>query len=454
VPSRYTVRATTDDGRLVLWNTFNGRMSVFRADQADGVKLLLRRPGLEAQEAGMARYLFDRGYLIREGTDEYRQVQLAFGQQHYRTEILQLILLSSEDCNFRCQYCYEDFPRGTMEPWVRAAIKKLVDKRMRRLKEFYVTWFGGEPLYGFKAIEELSPYFLEAAAANSVRYQGNITTNGYLLTPEVAEKLLAWQVTRYQITLDGRAEDHDHNRPGRDGSGTFWTIFENLKSLSQRPEDYQVTIRVNFDRKNSPHMVELLDLIQRDLGTDQRFLLRFHNVGRWGGPNDEKLDVCGLDEASRVRFDLKQEARKRGLNIGRGIKDVNGFGAEACYAARPYNFIIGASGKLMKCTVALDKEDFNVLGRITEDGELEMDKDKLALWTEPAFETDGKCRKCVVLPECQGLHCPLVRMEESRSPCTSLRHTLKPALLETVELMSMSKGKPVTVDKKVPAAAS
>ena len=35
VPSRYTVRATTDDGRLILWNTLNGAMSIFREGRGE-----------------------------------------------------------------------------------------------------------------------------------------------------------------------------------------------------------------------------------------------------------------------------------------------------------------------------------------------------------------------------------------------------------------------------------
>ncbi|MFL6196708.1 MAG: radical SAM protein [Thermoanaerobaculia bacterium] len=434
VPSRYTVRATTDDGRLVVWNTFSGAMSVFKPHQVDQIKALLRRPGVEASD-GMAKYLFDRGFLIKDGTNEFRKVQLAFGQQHYRTDVLQLILLASEDCNFRCVYCYEDFLRGTMQPWVRSGIKKYVEKRVKNLRQLGITWFGGEPLYGMPAIEDLAPFFLQIAEENSLPYRGNMTTNGYLLTDEVAAKLLAWNIVRYQITLDGRPEDHDRSRPTRDGQGSFWTIIENLKSLSRRPEDFEVVLRVNFDRQNHPHMQEFLDLIKAEVGNDPRFMVRFHGVGRWGGENDDQLDVCGSDEAAQIRMDLKQEARKRGLNIGRGLKDVLGFGSDACYAARPFNFIVGASGKLMKCTVAMDKDDANVVGRVTEDGDFEIDRDKFALWTEPAFESDTKCKKCVILPSCQGLHCPLVRLEEKRSPCGPNRLNLKNALRETSELI-------------------
>jgi len=83
--------------------------------------------------------------------------------------------------------------------------------------------------------------------------------------------------------------------------------------------------------------------------------------------------------------------------------------------------------------VDLDKQDRNVVGHLTEEGEMELDLDKLALWTEPAFEQDGKCRKCVVLPVCQGIFCPLIRIENGNSPCTSLRRTYKADLREAVE---------------------
>lgn len=452
VPSRYTVRATTEDGRLIVWNTLNGAMSIFKPDQVGDVKRLLRKPGTEEQLAGMLKYLVDRGFMVKDGTNEYRKIQLAFGQQHYRNDVLQLILLASEDCNFRCTYCYEDFARGTMRPAVRAGLKKLVEKRIQNLRQLQINWFGGEPLYGFAAIEELSPFFIKICEENSVNLSGNMTTNGYLLTPDVAEKLLAWQITRYQITLDGRPEDHDRNRPTRDGQGSFWTIIENLKALSRRTEDYEVTLRVNFDRNNHPHMTGLMDIIKREVGDDPRFQMRFHGVGRWGGENDDQLDVCGPDEAAQIRNDLKKEARKRGISIGRGLKDVSGFGSDACYAARPYNFIVGASGKLMKCTVALDKDDSNVVGRLTENGDLEIDRDKLALWTEPAFESDSKCKKCVVLPACQGLHCPLVRIEERRSPCGPVRLNIKHALRETSEILET--GRQVPLKLEVSAAAS
>jgi len=444
IPSRYNIRATTPDQRLVLWNSYKGTMTVFDGAQRPVIEALLSRKGFEARKEGIVEYLFKRGFLVKEGTDEFRRIQLGFGQQQYRTDVLQLILLASEDCNFRCQYCYEDFARSTMQPAVHRGIRNLLQKRLPTLRSLAVSWFGGEPLYGFPAIEDLAPFFLATAEEHGLHYSTHMTTNGYLLTPEIAEKLLAWKIDQFQITIDGAAEDHNRSRPGRGGEETFAVILENLQALSRRPDRFFVDVRVNFDRRNRARLGELLDVMEAHFRDDSRFKLRFRAVGQWGGAGDDQLDVCGHDEAEDVVRRMKAEASKRGIGLSDDIRHVQGLGAQVCYAARPYNFIVGASGKLMKCTIDLDKQDRNVVGHLSEEGDMDLDLDKLALWTEPAFEQDTKCQKCVVLPACQGVFCPQIRMDTGHSPCSPLRMGAKAELLETVAA-SHQTARPVTV---------
>ena len=50
--SRYNVRATTEDGSLVLWNTVSGAMSVFKPGQVEMIKTLLRNSGVEPKSEG------------------------------------------------------------------------------------------------------------------------------------------------------------------------------------------------------------------------------------------------------------------------------------------------------------------------------------------------------------------------------------------------------------------
>ncbi len=432
VPSRYNVRATAEDGRLVLWNTLSGKITVFKPADRNTVIGVLKKKGFVAAKTKFVKYLADRGYLVQSGVNEYRLFQQLFGQQHYRADALELILMSSEDCNFRCTYCYEDFKRGTMLPAVRDSLKSLVLKRIDKLNRLNISWFGGEPLYGFEAIEDLAPFFLKVANEHGVPYTSSMTTNGYLLTPEVADKLLAWRVFSFQITLDGLPEHHNHTRVGRDGSPTFDRIFSNLKALAQRDENFHIGLRVNFDQTSAHGLSEFVDLMANEFRHDPRYSLHLHPVGKWGGPNDAQLDVCGGEDVIAIKRDILAQARRQGLHFN-SLRDAARLGSKVCYAARPYNFLIGATGKVMKCTVVLDKDESNVIGRVTPEGDMELDDTRLALWTEPAFEQDGKCRKCVMLPNCQGISCPLVRIERDVQPCIPTRSNPKGELLLTLD---------------------
>jgi uncharacterized protein len=428
VPSLFNARATTTDGSVVLWNVYANRMSVFRPHLAPRVIEALSRKGIEGKPEGLIKFLVDRGFLVGADVDEFRRFRHAFNQDHYAQDRLQLFLLSSEDCNFRCKYCYENFSRGTMEPWVRTGVKKYLEKKVPLLRNFKLEWFGGEPLYGMEAIAEIAPFALDLANKHSVQYSSKMTTNAYLLTPEVVDRLFSWHVLNYQITLDGPPEHHDRCRPGRDGSPTFATILENLKSMQRRSEDFHVMLRVNYDRDNSSGLEQLLDILERQLHTDQRFRLAFRNIQKWGGPGDDQLNVCTPDEAAEVYRRMEAAARKRGLLLAGTIHNAGGLGAQVCYAARPNSFIVGATGKIMKCTIELDSNDRNVVGSIAESGELTIDDNKMSLWTAPAFETDKKCQKCMMAPSCAGMSCPLIRFETNDSPCVSHRTHFKRAL--------------------------
>jgi uncharacterized protein len=430
VPSKFNARTLDQEGNIILWNTSTGALSVFPPRLYSALQTYLSQKGYAGALDSLGKYLQLRGFIVTKETHEYRQFQLRFGQQHFRSDVLELILLASEDCNFRCKYCYEDFSRGTMLPSVRRNVKDLVLKQRGVIRHFGIHWFGGEPLYGLEAIEDLGPFFLETALANNWRYSVTMTTNGYLLNPETAGRLLAWKINKFQITIDGTAAQHDEHRPGRDGSKTFEVIFENLKSLKAREEDFYVRLRVNFDRLTVPYMDDLLCTLRENFAGDPRFGLAFHAVGKWGGPNDQELDVCGASESRLLHAQFERSALAKGIAVGT-LADSHSFGSGVCYAARPYNFIVGAHGTIMKCTVALDKEEHNIVGVLKDGGELVLDHDKLSRWVEPAFEQDHHCQQCHLLPTCQGLSCPLIRFDTNNSPCEA---TIKSSLHDKLTL--------------------
>jgi uncharacterized protein len=432
VPSRFNARAADSEGALLLWNTYTGALSVFPKEQRSAVEHRLAKSGFAGPLDPLSQYLFDRGYVVAADTDEMQRFRLLFGRQHYREDLLQLILLASEDCNFRCVYCYERFARGTMLPNVREGVKRLAQRRAPELDELDISWFGGEPLYGWAAIEDLAPSLQETARKYGLRFNSQMTTNGFLLTPERSRCLLNWDIRSYQITLDGMAEDHDRKRHARDGRPTFSTIYANLEALRRTSEEFQIILRINFDRENLPRLEQFLDVASKSFGQDSRFRVTFRGVGKWGGSNDAELDTCGASEIREASRRLLKYAEDHDLDIGNGLKDIARPGDHVCYAARPYNFVIGASGKLMKCTVALDTSDTNVVGAIRNDGTLDLDDSKLSRWVDPSFEHDSLCQTCYLLPGCQGLHCPLTRVEGNGRTCCGTKSTLKQDMLVTL----------------------
>ncbi|HEX2076106.1 MAG TPA: radical SAM protein [Longimicrobium sp.] len=422
--SRFNARTLSDDGRMLLWNTLTGAVSEFLPAHRDGVLALLSEGAREPLE-GLAAHMAKRGFLVPAGLDELARFRMLFGQQQWRSDVLQMILLASEDCNFRCVYCYEKFNHGTMLPEVRQGVRRLVEERAPRLRELSANWFGGEPLYGWEAIEELAPFFRATADRYGLGFTSHMTTNGYLLDEDRATRLLEWGCTKYQITIDGMPAEHDCKRVGRDGSGTWQVIMDNLRAMKQRRAQFTITVRVNFDRDNYLKLGPFLEQLSEDFAGDPRYQLRFRQVGKWGGPNDDALDTCGVAEHRYVLDELRGRAIGLGLNPEGGIHGISTPGSQVCYAGRPYHFIVGATGKLMKCTVVLDELPENVVGRITPEGKLEVNDAHLLKWVAPLFETDQLCQSCYVLPGCQGAACPVTRITHGERTCCSVKSNLK-----------------------------
>jgi uncharacterized protein len=323
-------------------------------------------------------------------------------------------------------YCYEKFKQGTMRPEVREGVRNLLTQRAPTLNNLAISWFGGEPLYGWEAVEELSPFAQRIGREHGFKVPQNMTTNAYLLTEERATKLLEWGCNRYQITLDGLAEDHDCKRVGRDGSPTYGVILENLRSMAARRDaEFQIAIRINFDQKNFNQLGSFLESLSEDFGGDPRFVLRFRAVGKWGGENDENLETCGREQEREVVDQVQRKAREVSLQSEAGIRGYAKPGQQVCYAARPFNFIVGASGKLMKCTIALDELEDNVVGQLHPDGRLELNDERMSIWVSPHFESDKVCQNCYVLPVCQGAQCPLSRVVDNTRSCAPIKGTLK-----------------------------
>ena len=55
---------------------------------------------------------------------------------------LELIVMPTEQCNFRCTYCYEDFRLGRMNSNTIESLRSLLSNRIDKLDQLYISWFG------------------------------------------------------------------------------------------------------------------------------------------------------------------------------------------------------------------------------------------------------------------------------------------------------------------------
>ena len=291
-------------------------------------------------------------------------------------DTLSLIIFPTEQCNFRCFYCYESFELGRMSPETIEAILKLVRKRASTLKQLNISWFGGEPLMAKDIVIYLSQEFKKLSEEFKFSYHSNMTTNGYYLTDKLLKTLVDLGITTYQITLDGSKESHDKIRVMKNQKGSFDTIWNNLLSFKNINDSFDITIRVHYSPDTIVDIKNFAPLLVKTFEKDKRFALFFKNVSKLGGENDNRLSTCTNNETEEYQMELSLIAKDFNNNaniISIGLDYI-------CYASKANSYMIRSDASVGKCTVAL-KEDVNNIGKLKANGELELDEDKFRLWS-------------------------------------------------------------------------
>lgn len=307
--------------------------------------------------------------------------------------LLHLVLMPTEQCNFRCVYCYEDFTAGQMSRQVVDSVKALMRRRVALLDVLSLEWFGGEPLLAWPIIKEIQGYARDLLREHpDVRLFGSITTNGSLLSRQRFEPLLDLGVRSYQISLDGTSEGHDALRQRLGGGGSFAAIWHNLLDMRQCPEEFRVLLRLHVTRDNQPDLDRLLVLLAREFGGDRRFLVMFKAIRRFGGPNDAELPVIPSDQEDEILGRLVLRATELGLAEQQDVSAQPGM-LPGCYAAALGSYVVRSTGELAKCTVALAHPN-NRVGVLQPDGTVDLDSVKMTGWLRGALNGDLKSLEC------------------------------------------------------------
>jgi len=404
--SRYNVTVKTEEGTRV----FNSRTgAIVEFSKKDPLfpqfQETWNRETFQLSDHEWLRGLKEAKFIIPEDLNEIPDYVASFNARQKASEQVRLIVLPTEECNFRCVYCYESFLKTEMSEETQESLKRYITNTMDRVQGFAVEWFGGEPLLGINTIRNISTHAVRLAEHRNVSFRASITTNGYLLTPEVFEEAISqWRISVYQITVDGPSEFHDERRPLKSGQPTYDQIISNIAYMSKSNHpDLLYVVRMNVDRDNLKTVAEFARIVKDIVGEDKR--ARFYVRPTWG---KSKFDLLTNFEQRSLRKQIVDLCTELGLHLYDRDLILNPR-LGLCYAADPRSLVIGPDGSVYKCTSAFELPE-NLVGNLTTDGTVQIDQEKFGLWIESSIEKYPQCRRCAVLPVCNSGYCPKVRV--------------------------------------------
>ncbi|MEN6348836.1 MAG: thioether cross-link-forming SCIFF peptide maturase [Syntrophomonas sp.] len=306
-------------------------------------------------------------------------------------------------CNMKCRYCFAsqgDFGRGKALMSLdvgKRALDFLLEQSgpIRRLE---VDFFGGEPLLNIKVVRQLVEYGERAAEERGKQIHFTLTTNGLLLDDDINQFILDKQLS-VVLSMDGRPETHDFNRPLPDGSGSYSQVLPRFKALvGMNPASYY--IRGTFAR----HTLNFANDYQHlaDLGFDSISLEPAVGTGKEFTIQESDLPEVLAEYERLVDLILEYHGKGRevsffhfNLDLQKGpclAKRMTGCGAGVEYLA------VTPEGDLYPCHQLVGEEKFN-MGNIAYPAINQEIRHRLAA---SHMANKAECKRCWARNFCGG----------------------------------------------------
>lgn len=427
--SRYNRIFQTEDGTWLAFNSWSTALAEIEPENIDFVQSLLADPQVtrcdDEGKRAIREALVDAHFLVDDEADEAGELQADLLRDRFRTDQLALTIAPTLDCNFRCDYCYEEHLKVSMSGRVQDALLEWVAAGARRLDAISVTWYGGEPLLpkAYPVVQRLSRGLQKLCEEHSLAYSGEIVSNGFFLDRERMEELVEFGVSRVQLTLDGPREAHDKRRHLIGGRGTYDRILQNLVDCADLAE-FQV--RINVDRRNVMSTLEVVeDLVAAGLGGTVRTYLAM--ITEEGAACGNIQEFCySNQEFARTEVELYREAARRGLPLARYPFRIAG---AFCIADRLNGYVVSPTGALFKCWHDVTMSPEKSIGSLLDPQQpyQKRNEDRWLQW-DPLAKSG--CSSCSVSPLCHG-GCPVEAMahpESDRGACEPYKFHLEPLL--------------------------
>ena len=205
---------------------------------------------------------------------------------------------TSRTCNLKCVHCYTDSEAKKYEGELSTEEGKALIEDLARFQIPALLFSGGEPLMR-KDLFELVGH------AVSFGIRPTLSTNGTLITSEVAQRIKDLGFTYVGISLDGIGEINDTFRGHKGAFEKTMQGFRNCKSVGQR-----VGLRLTLTRHNYKDLHRIFDFIEAEKIDRACF---YHLVYSGRGKDTDDLSHEESRDAMDIMMERTKDYHDRGL---------------------------------------------------------------------------------------------------------------------------------------------
>ncbi|MGE3704482.1 MAG: radical SAM protein [Vicinamibacterales bacterium] len=428
-PSIFNLRVPLESrSDVFLMNTMTDAQLIVSSDVAallDRFERDPQAPVASEDEREAVSLLEENGFLVPDRRAERQSIDQFFEVTKSSNAELHITVLTTLQCNFACDYCYQgdrgDYNKFAEKMTIETAQRTAdwIERELDRVRpdRLHIMFFGGEPLLNLPAMYLIAERMKAATAARALKQTITIVTNGLLLSEEIVDTMLPWGLYGVKITLDGDRDTHNRMRPLRGGQGTFDRIVDNIRTVAHKT---RVAIGGNYDESSVDSYPALLDYLREQDFADRLSKVNFKPVVREkvaaapkgvlplipvnadgkplggtcmtsaGAGTGNACDSCGFAESS-MSF-LREETKKHGFPTPDGVH------GGPCHVHMKHAHTIGTDGSLYPCAGFTGDKGQSV-------GHIDDRRDPVRMATRAKFDQLNpwsECGDCAYIPVCAG----------------------------------------------------
>lgn len=309
----------------------------------------------------------------------------------------------TEQCNFRCTYCFVDKnPRRMTEETMRKALDNLYNlKKKYGYTHIRLNLAGGEPLLAIGMIKKIVERVKEIEGDSEPFFVLKVITNGSLLTDEIAEYFAKNRV-RISISIDGIDSSNDETRKLANGAGTFKFIEKGL--LIAQKHHILNNIGTVVSLKNIKHIHRLAKYcLDNNIGMCMGFFKKTNHLCEGEIINNETWIIPYYRRMLNMVYEHynKQKIDHSPLQdhfLLDGIKYPMIPSRHSCGAGEIY-FTVSTDGKVEFCPASKLQ-----VGTVDDKDIIQKSRDskELAIFQKTSIEQIKECQKCEWKYICSG----------------------------------------------------